>query len=174
MSGSSMREAMAAIRWKESGWRWLWLSVLLIVADQASKAWIESSYLLGEFTPVFFWLDITRLHNPGAAFSFLADAGGWQRYFFSTLAVFVSGALILWLRTLHADRERVLSLALALVLSGAIGNVIDRFEHGFVIDFIHVHWQQAYFPAFNIADAAITVGAFFLIYDAFADWRRRR
>jgi len=174
MSGSSLREALATVSGRESGWRWLWLSVLLVVADQASKAWIETHYELGEFTPVFFWLDITRLHNPGAAFSFLADAGGWQRWFFSILAVVVSGALLVWLRTLHARRDRVLALALALVLSGAIGNVIDRFEHGFVIDFIHVHWQQAYFPAFNIADAAITVGAVFLIYDAFADWTRSR
>jgi signal peptidase II len=165
---------MAAVSWRESGWRWLWLSVLLIVADQASKGWIETHYELGEFTPVFFWLDITRLHNPGAAFSFLADAGGWQRWFFSILAVVVSVALLVWLRTLHGRRDLVLALALALVLSGAIGNVIDRFEHGFVIDFIHVHWQQAYFPAFNIADAAITVGAILLIYDAFADWRRSR
>ena len=172
MSGSSLREALAAVHWRESGWRWLWLSVLLIVADQASKAWIETHYVLGEFTPVFFWLDITRLHNPGAAFSFLADAGGWQRWFFSILAVVVSVALVIWLRSLHAARDRVLALALALVLSGAIGNVIDRFEHGFVIDFIHVHWQQAYFPAFNIADAAITVGAVLLIYDALLDWRR--
>jgi signal peptidase II len=174
MSGSSLREAMATVSWRESGWRWLWLSVLLVVADQVSKGWIESRYELGEFTPVFFWLDITRLHNPGAAFSFLADAGGWQRWFFSVLAVVVSVALVVWLRSLHARRDRVLTLALALVLAGAIGNVIDRFEHGFVIDFIHVHWQQAYFPAFNIADAAITVGAIFLIYDAFADWRRSR
>jgi signal peptidase II len=165
---------MAAVSWRESGWRWLWLSVLLVVADQASKGWIETHYELGEFTPVFFWLDITRLHNPGAAFSFLADAGGWQRWFFSILAVVVSVALLVWLRTLHGRRDLVLALALALVLSGAIGNVIDRFEHGFVIDFIHVHWQQAYFPAFNIADAAITVGAILLIYDAFADWRRSR
>jgi len=174
MSGSSLREALAAVRWRESGWRWLWLSALIIIADQTGKAWIETHYEHGEFTPVFFWLDITRLHNSGTAFSFLADAGGWQRHFFSILAVLVSVALIVWLRTLHAGRERVLVLALALVLSGAIGNVIDRFEHGFVIDFIHVHWQQAYFPAFNIADAAITVGAILLIYDAFADWRRSR
>jgi len=174
MSGSSLREAMATVSWRESGWRWLWLSVLLIVADQASKEWIESHYELGEFTPVFFWLDITRLHNPGAAFSFLADAGGWQRYFFTILAIGVSAALVVWLRTLHERRDRVLTLALALVLSGAIGNVMDRLEHGFVIDFIHVHWQQAYFPAFNIADSAITVGAILLIYDAFADWRRSR
>jgi len=174
MSETSLRAALRAVSWRESGWRWLWLTVLLIVADQVSKGWIETHYLLGEFTPVFFWLDITRLHNPGAAFSMLADAGGWQRWFFTGLAIVVSGLLLLWLRSLHARRDGILAVALALVLSGAIGNVIDRLEHGFVVDFIHVHWQQAYFPAFNIADAAITVGAIFLIYDAFADWRRSR
>lgn len=174
MSEMSLREAIRAIPWRQSGWRWLWLTVLLIVADQASKAWIESNYLLGEFTPVFFWLDITRLHNPGAAFSLLADAGGWQRWFFTGLALVVSVLLLVWLRSLDARRDRILVLALALVLSGAIGNVIDRLEHGFVIDFIHLHWQQAYFPAFNLADSSITVGAVLLIYDAFLDWRRNR
>jgi 4-hydroxy-3-methylbut-2-enyl diphosphate reductase len=103
MSGSSLREAMATVSWRESGWRWLWLSVLLVVADQVSKGWIESRYELGEFTPVFFWLDITRLHNPGAAFSFLADAGGWQRWFFSVLAVVVSVALVVWLRSVRHE-----------------------------------------------------------------------
>ncbi|MBM4192117.1 MAG: lipoprotein signal peptidase [Gammaproteobacteria bacterium] len=174
MSGLSLREALVAVSWRDSGWRWLWLSLLLIVADQMSKAWVETHYALGDSEPVFFWLDITRLHNRGAAFSFLADGGGWQRHFFSILAVIVSAVLVLWLRTLHARGERVLAVALALVLSGAIGNVIDRFEHGFVIDFIHVHWGPVYFPAFNIADAAITVGAVFLLCDAFTDWSRSR
>ena len=162
------------VRSKESGWRWLPLTLVLIVADQWSKGWIETNYFLGEYTPVFFWLDITRLHNPGAAFSFLADAGGWQRWFFTILALVISVVLLFWLRSVHAQRERLLSLGLALVLSGAIGNVIDRIEHGYVVDFIHVHWQQAYFPAFNIADAAITVGAALLLWDAFLDWRRSR
>jgi signal peptidase II len=144
------------------------------VADQLSKGWIEINYLLGEYTPVFFWLDITRLHNPGAAFSFLAGAGGWQRWFFTVLAIVVTVLLLVWLRTLHARREAILSAALTLVMAGAIGNVIDRIEHGYVVDFIHVHWQQAYFPAFNIADAAITVGAALLIWDAIQDWRRNR
>jgi len=174
MSEMSLREAIRTIPWRQSGWRWLWLTVLLIVADQASKAWIEANYLLGEFTPVFFWLDITRLHNPGAAFSLLADAVGWQRWFFTGLALVVSVLLLVWLRSLDARRDRTLVLALALVLSGAIGNVIDRLEHGFVIDFIHLHWQQAYFPAFNLADSSITVGAVLLIYDSFLDWIRNR
>jgi signal peptidase II len=90
------------------------------------------------------------------------------------LAVVVTLLLLIWLRTLHARREAILSAALALVIAGAIGNVIDRIEHGYVVDFIHVHWQQAYFPAFNVADSAITIGAALLIWDAFADWRRSR
>lgn len=170
----SLREALRAVSLRECGWRWLVLTALLIVADQWSKGLIEVNYFLGEFTPVFFWLDITRLHNPGAAFSFLAGAGGWQRHFLSVLAVVVTLLLLIWLRTLHARREAILSAALALVIAGAIGNVIDRIEHGYVVDFIHVHWQQAYFPAFNVADSAITIGAALLIWDAFADWRRSR
>jgi signal peptidase II len=158
----------------QSGWRWLPLSFALVVFDQWTKGWIERHYELGEYTPVFFWLDIIRLHNPGAAFSFLADAGGWQRWFFTIFAVGVSVMLIVWLRKVRLKTEPILAIALALVLSGAVGNVIDRIEHGYVVDFIHVHWQQAYFPAFNIADSAITIGAILLLWDAFADWRRQR
>jgi signal peptidase II len=158
----------------QSGWRWLPLSFALVVFDQWTKGWIERHYELGEYTPVFFWLDIIRLHNPGAAFSFLADAGGWQRWFFTIFAVGVSVMLIVWLRKVRLKTEPILAIAIALVLSGAVGNVIDRIEHGYVVDFIHVHWQQAYFPAFNIADSAITIGAILLLWDAFADWRRQR
>ena len=146
-----------------SGWRWLPLVLLVIVADQLSKGWIEANYLLGESTAVLPWLDIIRLHNPGAAFSFLAGAGGWQRWFFIALALGV-----------HEAVERRLTIALSLILAGAIGNVIDRIEHGYVVDFIHVHWGSAYFPAFNIADAALSVGAALMIFDAFLEWRRER
>lgn len=162
------------VPWMQSGWRWLPLSFALIVFDQWTKGWIERHYELGEYTPVFFWLDIIRLHNPGAAFSFLADAGGWQRWFFTVFAVGVSVMLVIWLRKVRLKTEPILAIALALVLSGAVGNVIDRIEHGYVVDFIHVHWQQAYFPAFNVADSAITIGAILLLWDAFADWRRNR
>lgn len=167
-------QAVRNVPWMQSGWRWLPLSFALVVFDQWTKGWIERHYELGEYTPVFFWLDIIRLHNPGAAFSFLADAGGWQRWFFTIFAVGVSVMLIVWLRKVHLKTEPILAIALALVLSGAVGNVIDRIEHGYVVDFIHVHWQQAYFPAFNIADSAITIGAILLLWDAFADWRRNR
>jgi signal peptidase II len=119
-------------------------------------------------------LDITRLHNPGAAFSFLAGAGGWQRWFFTVLAVVVSGAIIHWLRSLDGARQKLLATGLALVLGGAIGNVIDRVRFGYVVDFIHAHWNQAYFPAFNVADSAISIGAALIILDALLDWRRSR
>jgi signal peptidase II len=148
--------------------------LLVIVADQLSKGWIEANYLLGEHTPVWPWLDIVRLHNTGAAFSFLAGAGGWQRWFFTVLALGVSVVLLWWLRGVHEAAERRLAIALSLILAGAIGNVIDRIEHGYVVDFIHVHWGSAYFPAFNIADAALTVGAALMIFDAFLEWRRER
>ncbi|MCE2714903.1 MAG: signal peptidase II [Acidibacter sp.] len=167
-------QAVRNVPWMQSGWRWLPLSFALVVFDQWTKGWIERHYELGEYTPVFSWLDIIRLHNPGAAFSFLADAGGWQRWFFTIFAVGVSVMLVVWLRKVRLTTEPILAIALALVLSGAVGNVIDRIEHGYVVDFIHVHWQQAYFPAFNIADSAITSGAILLLWDAFADWRRNR
>ena len=157
-----------------SGWRWLPLSVVLIVADQWTKGLVEARFVLGESLPVWFWFDLTRLHNAGAAFSFLAGQDGWQIGFLSVLAVLVSVALVIWLRSLDARRDVVLCAALALVLAGAIGNVIDRIEHGYVVDFIHVHWQGAYFPAFNVADSAITVGAVLLLLDALRDWRASR
>lgn len=159
---------------RRSGWRWLPLVLIVIVADQLSKGWIEANYQLGDYTMVWPWLDIIRLHNPGAAFSFLAGAGGWQRWFFIVLALGVSVVLLWWLRGVHEAAERRLAIALSLILAGAIGNVIDRIEHGYVVDFIHVHWGRAYFPAFNIADAALTVGAALMIFDAFLEWRRER
>lgn len=157
-----------------SGWRWLPLSVALIVADQWTKGLVEARFVLGESLPVWFWFDLTRLHNAGAAFSFLAGQDGWQIGFLSVLAVVVSVALVIWLRSLDARRDVLLCAALSLVLAGAIGNVIDRIEHGYVVDFIHVHWQSAYFPAFNVADSAITVGAVLLLLDALRDWRASR
>ncbi len=157
-----------------SGWRWLPLSIAIIAFDQLTKAWIESSFELYESVVVLPVLDITRLHNPGAAFSFLADAGGWQRWFFTGLALVVSIGIVWWLRRIDPRQQLALSSGLALIMGGAIGNVIDRLQHGFVIDFVHVHWGAAYFPAFNVADAAITVGAGLLLVDAWNEWQRER
>ena len=115
-------------------------------------------------------LNITRIHNTGAAFSFLAGAAGWQRWLFTALAITVSVALLVWLRRI--DREsRVLASAVALILGGALGNLIDRLRLGHVIDFIQVHWGEHYFPAFNVADSAITVGAALLLLDAWLEAR---
>ncbi|MBV6417102.1 MAG: Lipoprotein signal peptidase [Steroidobacteraceae bacterium] len=157
-----------------SGWRWLPLSALIVLLDQASKAWIERHFALYESVTLLPVLDITRLHNPGAAFSFLAGAGGWQRWFFTLLALAVSIGIVVWLRSVHARAQAWLAAGLALILGGALGNVIDRLRHGFVIDFVHAHWNEAWFPAFNVADSAITVGAACLIIDALIEARRAK
>lgn len=152
---------------------WLLLSVLVVLADQLSKSYITSHYGEFEFTTVLPILDITRMHNVGAAFSFLATASGWQRWLFISLAVIVSIGIVVWLYRMPRS-QGLLACGLALVLGGAIGNVIDRIRLGAVIDFIHFHWDRAYFPAFNIADSAITVGAACLILDALLEPKRAR
>lgn len=145
---------------------WLGLSLLIIALDQASKWAIVKWVELYRSIPVNEFLDITYLQNTGAAFSFLADASGWQRWFFIVLGIVVSVVIVFWLRQLKASEQKTLVLGLSLLVGGALGNVIDRVHYGYVVDFIHVHWKDAYFPAFNVADSAITVGAIFLIIDA--------
>jgi signal peptidase II len=152
---------------------WLLLSALIVLADQVTKSYITSHYGEFEFTTVLPILDITRMHNVGAAFSFLATASGWQRWLFISLAVIVSIGIVVWLYRMPRSHG-LLACGLALVLGGAIGNVIDRIRLGAVIDFIHFHWDRAYFPAFNIADSAITVGAACLILDALLEPKRAR
>jgi signal peptidase II len=153
---------------------WLWAAAGVIGLDQLTKWAIVRTFDLYEVARLLPVLDFTRLHNTGAAFSMLADASGWQRWFFMTLGIVVSIGITVWLRRIDPARQRLLPAGLALIMGGALGNVIDRVWHGHVIDFIHVHWQQHYFPAFNVADSAITVGAAFLIIDAFLDGRRER
>ena len=151
--------------------RWLLLTAAVIGLDQWSKHLIEAGMQLSEtryLLPVF---NLVRAHNRGAAFSMLDAASGWQRWVLSALAVIVSAALIVWLARLER-RATLLASALALILGGALGNLIDRLRMGYVIDFVQVHWQQHYFPAFNIADSAITVGAGLLLLDAFITSRR--
>jgi signal peptidase II len=149
---------------------WLWLSLVVVVLDQATKFLVTRFFELYERVEVLPVLDFTLLHNTGAAFSLLAGASGWQRWFFIALAGVVSVLLVAWIwRTPRGDK--LLPLALSLVLGGAVGNVIDRVVHGYVVDFIHAHWGGAYFPAFNIADSAITIGAVLLILDAFREKR---
>jgi len=138
--------------------------------DQLTKAAIERSLGLYQSVVVLPVLEITRYHNPGAAFSFLAGAAGWQRWLFTALAIIVSVALILWLRRIDRG-DATLASSVALILAGALGNVVDRLRLGHVIDFIHVHWGEHYFPAFNVADSAITIGAALLLLDAWLEAR---
>lgn len=152
--------------------RWLILSLLVIMADQVSKNYIAEHFGEFEFVKILPILDITRMHNVGAAFSFLASASGWQRWVFIGLAVIVSIGIFVWLLRARQVHD-LLACGLALVLGGAVGNLIDRIRLGHVIDFIHFHWDRAYFPAFNVADSAITVGAACLLLDAFLEGRRK-
>ncbi len=143
--------------------RWLWLSGAVVALDQITKVIAELNLVMHDPVPVIpGFFNFTLMYNPGAAFSFLASAGGWQRWFFTVLALVVSVVLVFWLRRLPAN-ERWTAAALALILGGAIGNVIDRIAYGHVIDFIQWYYDKYYWPAFNIADAAITVGAVILI-----------
>lgn len=157
-----------------SGWRWLPLTLAVIVVDQASKAWMLYHFVLFERLHVLPVLDIVLTYNTGAAFSMLADAAGWQRWVFVALALGVSVALTVWLRRLAAATHALIACGLALIVGGALGNMLDRLRLGHVIDFIHVHWGAHYFPAFNAADSAITVGAGLLLLDAWLETRRGR
>jgi len=159
---------------RETATHWLWLVPPIVMADQLSK-WLISEYLdLYSRIDFLSILAVTRLHNTGAAFSFLANAGGWQRWFFVLLGVGVTAMILVWLRKLPAQGQGILAAGLALVASGALGNVVDRVWHGYVIDFISVHYGDWYFPAFNVADIAITVGAGLLILDAVLEYLRNR
>tara|TARA_R110000868_G_scaffold114868_6_gene307344 strand:- start:1183 stop:1707 length:525 start_codon:yes stop_codon:yes gene_type:complete len=147
---------------------WLWLSLMVFVLDQASKFYFDNSLSMYQqivIIPDYFsW---TLAYNTGAAFSFLADAAGWQRWFFAAIAIVISAVLVVWLKRLKPS-ETWLAVALALVLGGALGNLVDRVVFGHVVDFILLHWhQQWYFPAFNVADMAITGGAILLALDMF-------
>ena len=145
--------------------KWLWLSVMIVILDQITKA-IASHYLhLHESVTLLPGLNFTLMHNTGAAFSMLSQAGGWQRWFFITLAVVIGVVIILWLKNLPVHK-RWLACGLAMILGGATGNLWDRIYLSHVVDFIDVYYRNAHFPAFNVADSAITIGAIMLIIDA--------
>jgi signal peptidase II len=152
---------------------WIWLAVLAVILDQVTK--VAAEQLLTFAQPVYLLpvLDFTLLYNKGAAFSFLADQPGWQRWFFTAVSIGVSIMLIVWIKRL--PRGAVwLPIALALILGGAIGNLIDRVIYGHVVDFISVHWNNRYFPAFNIADSAITLGAIMMVLDVIREIKEER
>ncbi len=145
--------------------RWLGLSAIVIVVDQLTKRWVTATFQFGDSVTITSFFNLVLAYNTGAAFSLLADAGGWQRMFFIAIAVIASVVIIYFLR--KPQNHRVMNMALALILGGAIGNVIDRVRLGHVVDFIQVHAAGYYWPAFNVADSAITLGAALLIWDGF-------
>lgn len=146
--------------------KWLWLSGVVLILDQCSKLIADSLLHFNRPVQLVPFLDLHKVYNPGAAFSFLSDASGWQRWFFVGLTLFVSLVLVVWLRRLQAGQER-LALALALILGGAAGNLIDRVVYGYVIDFIDLYYGDWHWPVFNVADSAITLGAGLLVLDTF-------
>ena len=153
--------------------KWIWLAVVVIILDQLSKYIASASLEMHQpiaVMPMFNW---TLMHNPGAAFSFLADAGGWQRWFFAVIAVVVSIVIVFWIKRLE-QHEKWQAIALALILGGALGNVIDRIWLGYVVDFIQVYYQQWYWPAFNIADSAISIGVVMIIIDSVREYRAEK
>ncbi|QHJ00264.1 lipoprotein signal peptidase [Xylophilus rhododendri] len=151
---------------------WLGLALIVLIADQFTKTLILGYYRLGDAHHVTNFFNIVRAHNTGAAFSFLADSSGWQRWMFTAIGVLAAG-FIIWLLRSHAG-QKLFSFSLALIMGGAIGNVIDRLMHGYVVDFLDFHLAGRHFPAFNVADSAITVGAICLVLDELIRVRRGR
>ena len=160
-------------------WLWLGLAVLVLLADQLTKTLIIGSFQLGDSRTLTSYFNLVRVHNTGAAFSFLSSASGWQRWFFVGLGL-VATVAIVWMLKRHGS-QRLFSFALSMILGGALGNVIDRLLHGHVIDFLQFHWDWlspvfagGYFPSFNVADSAITLGAICLILDELLRVKRSR
>ena len=165
MAGKAASNRRAVLQWL--GW-----AVIIVIIDQLSKVLIAGSYELGQSTVLTNFLNIVRVHNSGAAFSFLAGAAGWQRWFFTVIGL-LAAVLIVWLLKSHAG-QTLFAFALSCILGGAVGNVIDRLLYGYVLDFADFHWRGWHFPAFNVADSAITLGAAALILDELRRVRRAR
>ena len=154
------------VKISRQAWLWYVVAVSVMLLDQLSKVWISNHLTYGEPVVLTSFFNFMLLHNHGAAFSFLAEAGGWQRWFFALIAVVVSALLIIWIHR-SAEKNKREAFALAFILGGAIGNLYDRVVLGHVVDFIVFHYQDHYWPAFNLADSAITLGAFILIAEMF-------
>ena len=168
-----MSVAMAKNGFTHNSMKWLWLTALVILLDQVTKIAADSALVYNIQNAVFPGFNLTLLYNQGAAFSFLSDAGGWQRWFFIALSSIISLFIFLWLRKVE-PQNKILLAALSLILGGAIGNLIDRSIYGHVIDFIQVYYDAYYWPAFNIADSAITLGAGLLILEIFLEDKREK
>ncbi len=146
--------------------KWLWLTLVAVVLDQISKLAIAASMQLYQSIQIMPFFKLTYVHNTGAAFSFLSEAGGWQRWFFAGLALLISVVIAVWMARLKKN-ETLLAVALALILGGAVGNLIDRLAYGYVIDFLDVYYETWHWPAFNIADSAITLGVILMLAESF-------
>ena len=158
--------------WAQKLAPWLGLAALIVLVDQATKLTIERVYDFGDVHPITGFFNLVLTYNKGAAFSFLAGASGWQKHFLTTIGI-VASLFILYLLARHGT-QKLFSLALALILGGAVGNVIDRIAHGHVIDFLDFHWRGWHWPAFNVADSAIVCGAALLILDELLRVRRSK
>jgi signal peptidase II len=157
----------------QSGLRWLWLSLLVIVLDRVSKLLVLNHFDVMEVLRIAPFFNLTLTFNRGAAFSFLSAGSGWQVWIFGAIAMVISVALIFWLREI-SYRQTWLASAIGLVIGGALGNLSDRIHYGYVIDFLQFHWGNLYYPVFNIADSCICVGAFMLVLDSLLNARRKR
>lgn len=166
-----MSETIAS--WRQSGLVWWLLGILTLLLDQATKWLVVAKLALHESIQVLPVLDILHARNPGVAFSMFANSGSWPRWLFTVFAMVVSGVLLIALRRIPAA-QRLQGAALMLIASGALGNAIDRARFGYVVDFVGVHWNDAWFPAFNVADSCITVGAGLILLDAVLQWRREQ
>ncbi len=163
----------APVKWRWSGLAWWPLGIVALLLDQATKLLVHARLALHESIYVLPVLDILHAHNTGVAFSMFNRAGDWKRWLFTGFAVTVSGVILVALRRMPAI-QRLQCTGLMLIVSGALGNAIDRLQYGYVVDFIAVHWNDAYFPAFNVADSCISIGAGLILLDAFVEWRRER
>lgn len=161
-----IKQGLSSLAFQKRNLPWVIIAGLVVLLDLASKAWISNNFDYGQRLEVLPVFDLVLLHNPGAAFSFLAESGGWQRWFFVVIAAVSCLIIWGWLNRLKPT-EKITALALALILGGALGNLHDRFFYGYVVDFLAFHWQHRYFPAFNLADSGITVGAALLIWETF-------
>jgi len=167
------RTAASSSFGKNTGvWPWIGLALVILIIDQYTKTLIVGYYQYGGYTTITSFFNIVRAHNTGAAFSFLAGASGWQRWFFTAIGV-AATVFIVWMLRSHPG-QKLFSFALACILGGAVGNVVDRLIHGYVVDFLQFHWAGWYFPAFNVADSAITIGAVCLILDELLRVRKAR
>ncbi|MGD0959728.1 MAG: signal peptidase II [Methylomonas sp.] len=152
--------------------KWLWISALTLVLDQASKLAVDGSMQLFQSISLLPFFNLTYVHNTGASFSFLSEAGGWQRWLFAGLAVCMSGVITVWLLRLQ-KHETLMAVALSMVLGGAVGNLIDRITYGYVIDFLDIYYQSWHWPVFNIADSAICIGVGLMLLESFGVGRNK-